>query len=126
PALHQLERRHAGDVLAVEANGPPPRLEQTGDGPQRRGLPGAVCPDQGDDLPGLHVEGDVPHRLDVPVEDVDPVDLQLLHARASSLASAPREGATTAGSRSPAPGRPSAIFFPKFSPTSRSESPATA
>ena len=89
PALDQLERGKTGHVLALEADGPPSRPEQSGDRPQRRGLSGPVRPDQGDDLPGLHVEGDVPDRLDVPVEDVDPVDLQRLHARAS-LVSSPR------------------------------------
>jgi hypothetical protein len=44
--------------------------QQAGDGPERRGLSGAVGAQQGDDFSTLHVNGDPPeHQYDIAVSD---------------------------------------------------------
>ncbi len=49
---------------------------ESGDRPQRRGLPGAVGPDQRDHLATRHAQIDAPHREDRSVGHVELTDLQ--------------------------------------------------
>ena len=59
-----------GDLAAVH-------VEQAGDGPQQRGLAGAVRAEDGDDRPAGDLEADAPqHQDDVVVDDLEVADRQ--------------------------------------------------
>jgi len=56
-------RRHTGEVLAGELNGPLPGRQQPGNGPQSGGFAGAVAADEGHHLSGAHMQRDaLEHR----------------------------------------------------------------
>ncbi len=67
---------HLGDVLAHEAHGALPGVEEPGDGAQGRRLARAVAPDEGDDLPLLDGEGYAFEGVDLAVIGVDLVQLE--------------------------------------------------
>src|SRR5262249_30352681 len=70
-AAHPIVRRDAREVLPGEGDLAGPRGEGAGDHPQRGGLARGVGPDEGEDLPLLHVEADAMERLEIAVERVD-------------------------------------------------------
>ena len=67
------------DVLPLEGDGPGVAVEQAGDGFEDGGFPGAVCADEGDDLPLLHGEGDVLDGVDGAVIHIDVLYVQHGH-----------------------------------------------
>ena len=73
---HQLIRPHIADVVSLKNDAPRLGAQQAGDGLQGGGLAGAVGPDEGDDLPLVHVEGDVLDGVDGPIVDVDVLHIQ--------------------------------------------------
>ena len=70
-------RRHPGQVGAVQPDRAASRLEQPGDGPQRRGLARAVGAEQRHDLPGAHGQRQVAHDRRRPVVgDAQPIEFE--------------------------------------------------
>jgi hypothetical protein len=69
-------RRHAGDVLAVEANFTGPHGEQTHDALDDGGAPGAVAADQGDDLAVVDRQRYAVQNVRGTAEGVDGIDLE--------------------------------------------------
>ncbi len=76
PQGDDLVRRQAVDALAVEAHLAGAGPLQARQRAQRGGLAGAVAADEGDHLAGVDVEADAPHRLDLPVGDVQVAHLE--------------------------------------------------
>ena len=72
------------DLLAHEADGTGLGADQAGDRVQDRGLAGAVCADQRDDLTFLDLEAHVLERVDRVVIDVDIFDDKHVYASSSS------------------------------------------
>ena len=69
-------RLDADQALAAVCDGAGARPEQPGYGPQRRGLAGAVAPEDGHDLAGFGRQGDALQGFDVAVKDMEVVDLE--------------------------------------------------
>ncbi len=69
-------RVELGDVLAGEAHGATRRRGEPGDGPQHRGLAGAVGAEERDHLALVDLEVDAEQHLGLSVGDVDPRDGQ--------------------------------------------------
>ena len=59
----------AGDRFSFELNGPPRRLDQSGQGPQRGGLAGAVRADQRYDFALLDIHIDIANRPNLAIMD---------------------------------------------------------
>src|SRR5438094_274094 len=57
-------RRQPGDLLAPETDRPAARLQRSGDDGERRGLPGAVRPDEAGERACPNAEGRPVDRLD--------------------------------------------------------------
>ena len=79
--------RPVHEVAAVEQDAPAPGREKARDRLQESRLPGAVRAHERQNLPGLDAEGDVPHGLDVSIEDVEVLDGQEAQRAASTGAS---------------------------------------
>ena len=73
---HDAVGGQGGDVLPLEVDAPVGGLHQTGDGAQGGGFARPVGPDEGDDLPVGHLEGDALHGLDAAVAHLQFVNLQ--------------------------------------------------
>ena len=84
-----LVRSHVGDVDAVQQDLALGRLLEAGDHPQRRGLPAARGPQQGEELPARDVEVDARNRLELPERLLQPYqpDLAAAAARCQRLLS---------------------------------------
>src|SRR5439155_20070148 len=108
-------RRHAVDRLTVELDRAA-GLHEAEDRLDRAALPGAVGAKDGADLAGGHLEGDA---LDGGHGAV--ADLEILHPEQVAHASAPRYASMTSAFFRTSAGVPSAIFWPKFRTTIRSE-----
>src|SRR4030095_60028 len=76
PATRQLERRHAGDVLAAELDVPRRGLDLPQDAVEERRLARAVGTDHADDLARADVERDAVDRLDRAVLLLDVLDFE--------------------------------------------------
>ena len=74
PHLHDLMRRRLRDILSEKGNRSAGLLHQSRDRMKRRRLPGAVRPDQSDDLALIDMKGDSLERRNNPVSDP-----QILH-----------------------------------------------
>src|SRR5262249_60867852 len=81
PALDDAARPRPQQALAVETNVTAVRRVQPGDHVERRGLPGAVGPDQADDLSGADREGDAVERDDAAEALGDAADFEESHGR---------------------------------------------
>ena len=68
-----LVRRHPRDVLAAEEQAARGRVVDARDQVEDGGLARAVGPDDGEDLPGLHLEAHAVERLDAAEVDREPV-----------------------------------------------------
>ena len=73
---HDLVRLAAVDPLAAQPDLALARSEEAGDRAQRRGLAGAVGPDQRDDLALIDREADAAQRVDRAVVGVDVLELE--------------------------------------------------
>src|ERR1700704_5225330 len=122
PEPDDLVRWDLGEVAVAHAHGALPGTQDTCDRSQCRRLPGAVAPDEGDDLALFHLERDAFQGLDVAVVGVDVLDLEDRHQATFAF---PRYASMTSGSRWTASGTPSAIFVPWSSTVTRSEIPIT-
>src|SRR5437879_581446 len=67
-------RAMGGDVETVELERARRRMQQGGEHPDGRGLAGAVRPEERENLPGSHIEGDVVDGHDVPERLDDVLD----------------------------------------------------
>ena len=56
--------RDVGDVLSLECHGPHAGMEEPADRLEGRGLAGAVCADQRDDLAAADLQGDPAQGMD--------------------------------------------------------------
>src|SRR5262249_28492695 len=113
-APDDLVRRRPADVLAEEADRPAARVIEAVDRAQRGRLPGAVRPDQRDDLAVVHLDRDALERLDRPVVGLDPVECEHRCRGPHPVFTAPlpRYASITLASRWTSWGVPSAIFRP--------------
>src|SRR5262249_24092574 len=75
-SLHELVRRTAHDIDAVEEDLAAARREQADDRLQHGGLARSIGADQSDDLSLRDIEGQIPDRLNGAVIDIDVSDLQ--------------------------------------------------
>jgi hypothetical protein len=66
----------AVEPVPAELDPAPPGRNETGHGVEDRRLAGPVRTEQGDDLPLVHAEGDVPEHLEVPVGDAEALDAE--------------------------------------------------
>src|SRR6266545_3118421 len=113
-------RRAAADALTAEADLARLRHEDR-ERPQRRRLPGSVPAEDGDDFSFRDLQRHAVEHLHRPVAGVDAVELE--HGGHYSVV--PRYASITAGSRCTSAGVPAAIFCPKSSTVTESETRMT-
>src|SRR3954453_1103842 len=136
--LDDLVRSGVTQIAPVEPYGATLGPVDALDGAKRGRLAGAVGADQRHDLALVPLQGDALHRLDAAVVGVDVVELEQ-RALGRAVAGGRRHGAVPACPAAPEPryasitrsllwisaGDPSAIFSPRSSTVTRSETPMT-
>src|SRR2546427_4507311 len=113
PAFHDLVWRNFRDILTEKAHGAALGSHQAGDDPEGRCLTGAIRSDQGHDLAGVNLQGDIKQRLKIAVGGADPVRCEQRRGHSpSSLYLDPRYASITSGLRTISCGVPSPIIVP--------------